>query len=61
MASQSHKKIEITDGSSIAVIGGGPSGRYFSNFALEFASRYDLDITLDIYEAKNFSKIGADG
>ena len=61
MASQSHKKIEITDGSSIAVIGGGPSGSYFSYFALEFASRYDLDITLDIYEAKNFSKIGAGG
>jgi len=61
MASQSHKKIEITDGSSIAVIGGGPSGSYFSYFALEFASRYDLEITLDIYEAKNFTKIGAGG
>ena len=61
MASKSHQKIEISDGSSIAVIGGGPAGSYFSYFALEFANRYDLDITLDIYEAKNFSKIGAGG
>jgi flavin-dependent dehydrogenase len=53
--------MELTDGSNIAVIGGGPAGSFFSYFALEFAKRYDLDISIDIYEAKNFTKIGAGG
>ena len=61
MDNQSHQKIELVDGSCIAVIGGGPSGSFFSYFALEFASRFDLEINIDIYEAKNFSKIGAGG
>jgi flavin-dependent dehydrogenase len=61
MEDRSQKKIELIDGSSIAVIGGGPSGSFFSYFALEFASRFDLEIHIDIYEAKNFSKIGAGG
>ena len=61
MADQSHQNIELVDGSSIAVIGGGPAGSFFSYFALEFASRFDLEINIDIYEAKNFSKIGAGG
>lgn len=61
MADHFHRKIELVDGSCIAVIGGGPSGSFFSYFALEFAGRFDLDIHIDIYEAKNFSKIGAGG
>lgn len=56
-----NKEIKLVDGSSIAVIGGGPSGSFFSYYALEFASRLDLNITIDIYEAKNFTKIGAGG
>ncbi len=61
MDNRSHQNIELVDGSCIAVIGGGPSGSFFSYFALEFASRFDLEIDIDIYEAKNFSKIGAGG
>jgi len=53
--------LELNDRSSIAVIGGGPSGSFFSYFALDFAKRLDLDIKLDIYEPKNFTKPGAGG
>ena len=52
---------QLNDRDSIAVIGGGPSGSFFSYFALDFAKRYDLEITIDIYEAKNFAKLGAGG
>jgi len=62
MSSQfKERKIKLFDGSNIAVIGGGPSGSFFTYYALEFANRLDLNITIDIYEAKNFRKIGAGG
>ena len=61
MASRSKINIELKDGSTIAVIGGGPAGSFFTYYALEFAKRLDLDISIDIFEAKNFTKIGAGG
>ena len=61
MASISTPGIELTDGSKIAVVGGGPAGSFFSYYALEYARRFGLEIELDIYEAKDFTKIGAGG
>ena len=61
MAANFNGRIELTDGSAIAVVGGGPAGSFFSFYALEYAKRFDLDIQLDIYEAKDFGKIGAGG
>ena len=61
MLSLSPSGLELTDGARIAVIGGGPAGSFFSFYALEYARRFDLGITLDIYEAKDFSRIGAAG
>ena len=61
MPIRSNTKLQLVDGSKIAVIGGGPSGSFFSYYALEFAERLDLDISIDIYEAKKFTKIGAGG
>jgi len=54
-------EIELVEGSSIAVIGGGPAGSFFTYYALDFASRLDLNIEIDVYEAKNFTKIGSGG
>ena len=51
----------MTNGSRIAVVGGGPAGSFFSYYALDFARRFDLDLELDIYEAKEFTRIGAAG
>jgi flavin-dependent dehydrogenase len=56
-----HKKIELKDGSSIAVVGGGPSGSFFTYFALDLARRYDLKINIDVYEAKDFTSLGPAG
>lgn len=61
MAFLSNPGTELTDGSRIAVIGGGPAGSFFSYYSLEYARRFGLEISLDIFEAKNFSKIGAAG
>ncbi len=54
-------KPELHDGSNIAVIGGGPAGSFFSYFALDFARRMDLEINIDIIEAKSFLKPGPAG
>lgn len=45
----------LEDGSKIAVVGGGPSGSFFTYFAFELADRYGLDIDIDIFEAKDFT------
>lgn len=61
MNSNNKKVIEIDDGSKIAVIGGGPAGSFFAYFALEFAQRVDINVKIDIYEAKNFNLTGPPG
>ncbi len=53
--------IELANGSRIGVVGGGPAGSFFSYHALEYAKRFDLDIQLDIFEPKDFTKVGAGG
>lgn len=51
----------LEDGSNIAVVGGGPSGSFFTYFALDFAERFGLDINIDIIEAKDFTCAGSPG
>lgn len=51
----------LEDGSKIAVIGGGPSGSFFTYFALDFAERMGMDINIDVYEAKDFTCSGPKG
>ncbi len=53
--------IELANGSRIGVVGGGPAGSFFSFYALEYARRFDLNIHLDIFEPKDFTKVGAGG
>lgn len=47
--------IKLEDGSRVAVIGGGPSGSFFSYFLLDMAERVDLELKVDIYESRDFS------
>jgi flavin-dependent dehydrogenase len=54
-----HYKLE--DGSRVVVIGGGPTGSFFSYFLLDLAERMDIKVGVDIYEAKDFSKLGPMG
>jgi flavin-dependent dehydrogenase len=53
--------IELVDGSSVAVMGGGPAGSLFSHFFLEMAERIDLNVELDIYDPRDFSEQGPRG
>ena len=51
----------LEDGARIAVIGGGPSGSFFSIFALRMAKMAGKRISLTIYEPKDFQKDGPAG
>jgi flavin-dependent dehydrogenase len=53
--------VTLEDGSRIGVIGGGPAGSMFSYFLLTFAQRMDLDLRVDIYEPRDFTKPGPGG
>lgn len=55
------RDLQLQDGSRVAVIGGGPAGSFFSYFLLETAKRIDLDLQLDIYEPRDFSRSGPIG
>ena len=52
---------QLHDGSRVAVIGGGPSGAFFSYFLLRLARRLDLDLAVDIYEPRHFKHLGPGG
>lgn len=51
----------LDDGSKIAVIGGGPTGSFFSIFALKMARMIDKDLSVTIFEPKDFTKDGPGG
>ncbi len=53
--------LQLDDGSRIAVIGGGPAGSFFSYFLLDMAERFGIDVQVDIYEPKDFSRPGPAG
>lgn len=55
---ESGSRFELTDGSRVAVMGGGPAGSLFSLFVLDMAERMGLDLQLDIYEPRDFNKKG---
>ncbi|MGO9614234.1 MAG: NAD(P)/FAD-dependent oxidoreductase [Dissulfurispiraceae bacterium] len=51
----------LEDGANIAVIGGGPTGSFFSIFALKMARMMGKQIQLTIFEPKDFTKDGPAG
>ncbi len=51
----------LRDGSRIAVIGGGPAGSFFAHFARKFAARNGLDVTIAIFDGKDFLERGPRG
>ncbi len=55
------RNLKLGSGSSVAVIGSGPAGSFFSFFLLELAERAGLNISVDIYDNKDFSKCGPAG
>lgn len=53
--------MELVDGSRVGVIGAGPAGTLTSYFILEMADRAGIELGLDIYEPKDFTKSGPAG
>ncbi len=53
--------MRLSEGSRIAVIGGGPAGSLFSHFLIDISSRAGLSLEVDIYEPKKFSEFGPAG
>jgi flavin-dependent dehydrogenase len=57
----SQADLKLKDGSRVAVMGGGPAGSFFSYFLLDMAERVGLQLHVDIYEPRDFSKPGPAG
>ncbi len=51
----------LHDGARVAVMGGGPAGAFFSYFLLAMARRAGLEVHVDIYEPRDFSRPGPAG
>ncbi len=50
--------LRLENGSRIAVVGAGPAGSFFSYFLLETARKLALELEVDIYEPRDFSRPG---
>lgn len=53
--------LALREGSRIAVIGGGPAGCFFAHFAMEYAARRGITLTIVLYEGRSFVKGGPPG
>ncbi len=53
--------LQLTDGSRVGVIGGGPAGAFFSIFLQNMAEAIGLDVAVDIYEPRFFTHRGPAG
>lgn len=53
--------MQLDDGARVGVIGGGPAGSFFSIFVLDMAHRMGIDIQVDIYEPRDYTKPGPIG
>lgn len=54
-------ELQLHDGCRVGVVGGGPAGSFFSYFLLQMAETLGVDITLDLYEPRDFSQSGPAG
>ena len=55
------EKLKLHNGSRVAIIGGGPAGAFFAHFALKLARQKGLQITVTIFDGKNFMRQGPPG
>jgi flavin-dependent dehydrogenase len=53
--------MQLDDGARVGVIGGGPAGSLFSIFVLDMAQRMGIDVKVDIYEPRDYTKPGPVG
>jgi flavin-dependent dehydrogenase len=53
--------LKLDDGSRIAVLGGGPAGSFFTYFLMAMAERLAVELRVDIYENRDYTRSGAPG
>ena len=53
--------MQLSDGSRVGIIGGGPGGTLTGYFLLQLAEMVDLRLQVDIYEPRDFSRPGPPG
>lgn len=58
---ETEDKLELDDGSRVAVIGGGPAGSYFTYFLLDMAEMLGIELEVDVYEPRDYTKPGPGG
>jgi flavin-dependent dehydrogenase len=46
----------LDSGARVAVIGGGPAGSFFSYYILDMAERMGIELEVDVYEPRDFSR-----
>ncbi|MBI5342286.1 MAG: cyclic nucleotide-binding domain-containing protein [Deltaproteobacteria bacterium] len=51
----------LDSGSRVGVVGGGPAGAFFSYFLLSMAERVGMNVSVDVYEPRDFNKPGPVG
>jgi len=54
-------ELTLKEGSRIAIIGGGPAGSFFAHFAQKWAFKKGINISLIIFDAKDFLQRGPKG
>jgi len=54
-------ELQLTEGSRVAVIGGGPAGSLTSYFLLQMAEMIDLELDVEIFEPRDFSQLAPKG
>ncbi len=52
------KPFALSDGSRVAVVGGGPAGSFFCCFFLDLVRRVGIDAAVDVFEPRDFSGFG---
>jgi len=54
----SRSDLRLEQGSKVAVVGGGPAGSLFTSFLLQMAGRAGVELDVDVYEPRDFTKPG---
>jgi flavin-dependent dehydrogenase len=54
-------ELQLGDGSSVGIVGGGPAGSMTAIFLLELASMQGIDLDLHIFEPRDFSNLAPGG